>query len=111
MSLIRTMVVAPHPDDELLGCGGTLLRRKGEGAELGWLIVTGISEEMGWSREQVQQREKEIAQVQTGLRVDQLYNLRLRTTKLYTIPMGRTDPTVRLGNSKYLKGNNTCLSN
>jgi len=28
---VKTLVVAPHPDDELLGCGGTLLRRTAEG--------------------------------------------------------------------------------
>jgi LmbE family N-acetylglucosaminyl deacetylase len=83
----RTLVVAPHPDDELLGCGGTLLRRKSEGSELGWLIVTGISEEHGFSREQVEQRDAEIEQVRTGLGVNQLYNLRLPTTRLDTLPM------------------------
>lgn len=31
----RTIVVAPHPDDEVLGVGGTLLRRKAEGGESG----------------------------------------------------------------------------
>ena len=64
---MKTLVVVPHPDDELLGCGGTLLRRKAEGAYLGWLIVTGISQEMGWSPEKVQQREEEIEQVASGL--------------------------------------------
>ena len=34
------VVVAPHPDDETLGCGGTLLRRAREGAALHWVIVT-----------------------------------------------------------------------
>ena len=83
----RTLVVAPHPDDELLGCGGTLLRRKSEGSELGWLIVTGISEAHGFSRLQVEQRDSEIEQVRTGLGVDQLYNLRLPTTRLDTLPI------------------------
>lgn len=34
------LVVAAHPDDETLGCGGTLLRRKAEGERLHWLIAT-----------------------------------------------------------------------
>jgi len=28
---MKTIVIAPHPDDEVLGTGGTLLRRKAEG--------------------------------------------------------------------------------
>jgi N-acetylglucosamine malate deacetylase 1 len=84
---VKILVVAPHPDDEILGCGGTMLRRKSEGANLGWLIVTEISVETGWSLEQVQQREEEIAKVASGLGVDRLYNLQLPTTRLDTIPM------------------------
>ena len=87
MPIEKTLVIAPHPDDELLGCGGTLLRRKAEGVELGWLIVTGISEETGWSLAKVRQRDEEIAKVETGLGVDQVYNLQLPTTMLDTIPM------------------------
>ncbi len=84
---MKTLVVAPHPDDELLGCGGTILRRKTEGFKLGWLIVTGISEEFGWLQDRVIQRDDEIAKVATGLGIDQVFNLRLPTTKLDTIPM------------------------
>ena len=36
----RVLVVAAHPDDETLGCGGTLLRHRIEGDELYWLILT-----------------------------------------------------------------------
>jgi len=35
------LVVAVHPDDETLGCGGTLLRYKAEGHRLHWLVLTG----------------------------------------------------------------------
>lgn len=36
------LVVAVHPDDETLGCGGTLLRYKSEGKKIHWLIMTSI---------------------------------------------------------------------
>ena len=83
---MKTLVIAPHPDDEVLGCGGTLLRRKSEGGLTGWLIVTGISEQSGWSEMQVNQREVEIAKVNKMIGFDQIYNLRLPTMQLDKLP-------------------------
>ena len=34
--------VAPHPDDETLGCGASLLRHAAEGDDVHWLIMTTI---------------------------------------------------------------------
>lgn len=84
----RTLVVAPHPDDEILGCGGTLLRRKAEGSVLGWLIVTGIDEKAGWPVEQVRQRDTEIARVTSLVGFDEVFNLRLPAAQLDEQPMG-----------------------
>jgi len=36
--------VATHPDDETLGCGGTLLKHRANGDEIHWLIATDIKE-------------------------------------------------------------------
>lgn len=36
----RTLVVAPHPDDEVLGCGGTIARLTDSGAETYVVVVT-----------------------------------------------------------------------
>jgi LmbE family N-acetylglucosaminyl deacetylase len=36
------LVVAAHPDDETLGCGGALLRHRDEGDALHWVIVTSM---------------------------------------------------------------------
>ena len=35
--LRRSVVFAPHPDDETLGCGGTILRKRAIGADV-WLV-------------------------------------------------------------------------
>jgi len=37
----KLVVVAPHPDDETLGCGGTIARFAGLGTEVSVLIVSG----------------------------------------------------------------------
>ena len=85
---MKTIVIAPHPDDEVLGVGGTLLRRKAEGAELAWLIVTGISTANGWNQEQVERRANEIARVTTMFRFDHVFTLDFPTTQLDRIPVG-----------------------
>lgn len=59
----KVLVVAPHPDDETLGCGGTLLRHRNEGDEVSWLIITRITQNMGFSEERVKSRAEEIEQV------------------------------------------------
>lgn len=85
---MKTLVIAPHPDDEVLGVGGTLLRRKAEGAELAWLIVTGISEANGWRKEQVERRGDEIARVTAVFGFDHVFTLDFPTTQLDRIPIG-----------------------
>ena len=57
---MNVLIVAPHPDDEVLGAGGTILRYKSEGYKVAWLIVTSISVDLGWPHQQVEIRETEI---------------------------------------------------
>jgi LmbE family N-acetylglucosaminyl deacetylase len=83
---MRTLVVAPHPDDELLGVGGTLFRRKHEGSTLAWLIMTGISSDYGWRPEAVKKRAEEISQVKDVFGFDSVFELNYPTTKLDQIP-------------------------
>lgn len=84
---MKTIVVAPHPDDEVLGVGGTLLRRKAEGAKVAWLIVTAISVERGWSEEKVRQRADEINRVRDLFGFDEVFILNYPTTQLDRVPM------------------------
>jgi LmbE family N-acetylglucosaminyl deacetylase len=84
---MRTLVIAPHPDDEVLGAGGTLLRRKAEGAELAWLIVTGISTTTGWKQEQVEQRASEIERTTATLGFEHVFALNFPPAQLDRIPV------------------------
>jgi len=86
---MKTLVVAPHPDDELLGCGGTLLRRVAEGGTVAWLLMTTVTEETGWAVECIHQRASEIDQVREGLKIasNHFYSLGFPTTELDSVPM------------------------
>ena len=83
----KIAVIAPHPDDETLGVGGTLLRRKAEGATIAWIIVTKISIESGWSEEQVKKRDDEINHIRNLYDFDEVYTLNFQATQLDVIPM------------------------
>jgi LmbE family N-acetylglucosaminyl deacetylase len=82
------IVVAPHPDDETLGCGGTMLRCKDEGGSIHWLIVTHVSTDLGYSKKRVEQREEEIRRVAEQYGVSGVTNLRFPTTRLDAEPLG-----------------------
>jgi LmbE family N-acetylglucosaminyl deacetylase len=84
---MKTIVIAPHPDDEVLGVGGTLLRRKAEGTKVAWLIVTNISVELGWSKEKVKQRADEVKRVTELFGFDEVFTLNFPTTQLDRVPM------------------------
>ncbi len=84
---MKTIVIAPHPDDEVLGVGGTLLRRKAEGAKVAWLIVTSISVENGWQAEKVKQRADEIDRISALFDFDNVFELNFPTTQLDHLAM------------------------
>lgn len=83
----RILVIAPHPDDETLGCGGTLMRHIENEDLVSWLIVTGISVEHGFSSERVSSRANEIDTVSSLYGFNKTYQLNWPTMKLDTIPM------------------------
>ncbi len=83
---MKTIVIAPHPDDEVLGVGGTLLRRKAEGGEIAWLLMTSVSEAAGWSSEKIRKRAEEFRQVREFFNFDEVFSLEFPATKLDQIP-------------------------
>lgn len=82
----KILVIAPHPDDETLGCGGTILKHKSQSDEVNWMIVTKAYSEDGWSEKLISDRENEIKMVYDMYGFNNLYRLNYPTTRLDTIP-------------------------
>lgn len=84
---MRTIVIAPHPDDEVLGVGGTILRRKTEGAKIAWLIVTGITADAGWDDIKIQKRAREINEITRLFGFDSVFELNFPAANLDQVAM------------------------
>lgn len=83
---MRVLVIAPHPDDETLGCGGCLLKHKANGDQLSWLIAT-CGHEPQWSAELLAQKEREIGRVAAAYGFENTFRLNFPTIKLDAIPL------------------------
>ncbi|MFN5622064.1 MAG: PIG-L deacetylase family protein [Flavobacteriales bacterium] len=59
----KVLVVSAHPDDEIIGAGGTLLKHIASGDEVCWLIITDMLASQGFDEKVIEKRTKEIDQV------------------------------------------------
>lgn len=84
---MKAIIIAPHPDDEVLGAGGTLLRYKNEGESIAWLIVTTINSNSDADKEKSKTRTEEINRINQLFGFDKKFELNFPTTQLDQIPM------------------------
>ena len=85
MSII--LVVAPHPDDETLGCGGTLLRAISEGSTVHWAVASRMTPAAGFGAARIAAREGEIAQIVEAYGFAALHQAPFAATRLDAVPM------------------------
>lgn len=79
----KVLVIAVHPDDETLGCGGTLLRHKAEGDEIYWLIIT--TNDKKYSAERNAHRDEMVRKASELYGFDGVFEAGLPTTLLDTL--------------------------
>ena len=82
---MRVLIVSVHPDDETVGCGGTILKHQDAGDSLFWLIIT-QAYEPNWPAETIQRKADEVAAVAQAYQFEKVYKLGLHTTRLDTLP-------------------------
>ncbi|WP_097014064.1 PIG-L deacetylase family protein [Anaerocolumna aminovalerica] len=78
----KYLIVATHPDDETLGAGGLMLRKKAEGNEVYVLNMTHMSTAYGYDEDRVTSRNYEIEEMVKSYDLDGYFNLKLKPSGL-----------------------------
>lgn len=86
MSQKQILIIAPHPDDEVLGCGGTIRKYSSEGHDVTVLIVTRGSRKL-YRDEQIDNVRREALNAHKLLGVKNTIFLDFPAPELDTIPL------------------------
>lgn len=82
---MKILVIAPHPDDEVIGVGGTIAKRVKAGNEVYVCIVTKGQESM-FKKEFIEQGRKECREADAKLGVKDTFFLDFPAVMLETVP-------------------------
>lgn len=85
----NVMVFAVHPDDETLGCGGTILKHKKMGDHVAWCIMTEQLFEEGYTEKEINDRKNQIDIVSKAYSFDSIHELGFPTTCLDQLSMNQ----------------------
>ena len=88
------IIVSAHPDDEVLGAGGTLIKHKNNNDKITWIIATDINIKAGYSSDQINSRKKEVEQIKKEIGISKVYNLGYSTTSLSSSSVNEMVPVV-----------------
>lgn len=81
----KVLVVAPHPDDEVLGCGGTIAHHTAHGDEVDVLIVTCAAPDL-YPDDDEAEMQREVKAAHDTLGVSSTHFLDFHAPKLDTVP-------------------------
>lgn len=81
---MRVLTISVHPDDETLGCGGTMLRHRAGGDQLFWLVVT-RAHEGHWPSQVVAQKAAEVERVASAYGVERHVQMDFPALQLHSV--------------------------
>jgi LmbE family N-acetylglucosaminyl deacetylase len=90
---MKILVISAHPDDEILGVGGTICKHIANGDEVYVCMVTKAYSPV-WSDEYQKTKVEEQKEVDAFLKIKKRYNLDLLTTKLNILPHGELNDMI-----------------
>jgi len=90
---MKVLVVAPHPDDEVLGCGGTIKKYTNRGDQV-YLCIATKAYTPDWTEEFIANRKEEIESAVKTLGISKLFLLDFPTVKLDTIPQKEINDSI-----------------
>jgi LmbE family N-acetylglucosaminyl deacetylase len=82
---MNVLIISVHPDDETLGCGGTMLKHRANGDDVRWLILTSAREPL-WSKEVIETKAREVAAVAEAYDIPAPYRANLPAGQLDRVP-------------------------
>jgi len=85
---MNILVISPHPDDETLGCGGTLLKHQANGDNLFWVIIA-MACEPKWPRDIIKRKAIEIEMVTRAYGMKECSRLNFPAAELDKISLSR----------------------
>jgi LmbE family N-acetylglucosaminyl deacetylase len=83
---MNVLAISAHPDDETLGCGGTLLKHRAAGDNIYWIITT-VCHEPQWSREVIERKAVEVDRVAEAYGAER-FKLGFPNARLDTVAIG-----------------------
>ena len=85
----KVLFIAVHPDDETLGCAGTIMKHKAQGDEIYWMIITSIrNHPNNYPPEKVEKRDLTIKAVADAYGFNAVVELDVPTTLVDKFDLG-----------------------
>lgn len=73
---MKVMVISPHPDDETLGGGGSILKSRDLGNKIYWLNVTDVGVGNKYNEEFIEKRKIQVSKIKAYYGFEKFINLK-----------------------------------